>query len=116
MTATMTYKYINLDYLDTMTGGDEEMKNEMISMLTLEIPDEMAKMQAATAAADWEEVFQISHKFKTTLSFIGNEEMITTNKTVEYCSRHRVDVAEISKMVAQLAEKTPFVLEELKQA
>jgi HPt (histidine-containing phosphotransfer) domain-containing protein len=111
----MTYKHINLDYLDTMTGGDEEMKGEMLSMLILEIPDEMAKMEAATAAADWEEVFQISHKFKTTLSFIGNEEMITTNKTVEYCSRHRVDVAEITAMVGQLSAKMPLILDELKQ-
>ncbi len=116
MTLTMTNKYINLEYLDTMTGGDDDMKREMLSMLIVEIPDEMAKMQAATAAADWEEVFQISHKFKTTLSFIGNEETIVTNKTVEHCSRHRVDVAEIAAMVAQLAEKMPLIVDELKNA
>jgi HPt (histidine-containing phosphotransfer) domain-containing protein len=110
----MTYKYINLEYLDTMTGGDAEMKREMLSMLIAEIPDEMSKMQVATAAADWEEVFQISHKFKTTLSFIGNEEMTNTNKTVEHCSRHRVDVAEIPSMIAQLAKEMPHIVEELK--
>jgi HPt (histidine-containing phosphotransfer) domain-containing protein len=110
----MTYKYINLDYLDTMTGGDDDMKREMLSMLITEIPDEMAKLQAATTAADWEEVFQISHKFKTTLSFIGNEDLVNTNKTVEHCSRHRIDVDEIPPMVAQIAEKIPFVMAELK--
>lgn len=109
----MTYNYINLEYLDTMTGGDEEMKSEMLSMLIVEIPDELAKLQAATAAADWEEVFQISHKFKTTLSFIGNEDLVNTNKTVEHCSRHRIDVEEIPPMVAQIAEKIPFVMAEL---
>ena len=112
----MTYNYINLDYLDTMTGGDEEMKSEMLSMLIVEIPDEMAKLQAATAASDWEEVFQISHKFKTTLSFIGNEDLVNTNKTVEHCSRHRIDVTEIPAMVAEIAEKIPFVMTELKAA
>ncbi len=112
----MTYNYINLEYLDTMTGGDEEMKSEMLSMLIIEIPDEMAKLQAATAAADWEEVFQISHKFKTTLSFIGNEDLVNTNKTVEHCSRHRIDVAEIPPMVAQIAEKIPLVMAELQAA
>jgi HPt (histidine-containing phosphotransfer) domain-containing protein len=110
----MTYNYINLDYLNTMTGGDDDMKREMLSMLIVEIPDEMGKLQAATAAADWEEVFQISHKFKTTLSFIGNEDLTNTNKTVEHCSRHRIDVEEIPPMVAQIAEKIPFVMTELK--
>ena len=110
----MTYNYINLDYLDTMTGGDDEMKSEMLSMLIAEIPDEMDKLTAATAASDWEEVFQISHKFKTTLSFIGNEDLVNTNKTVEHCSRHRIDVEEIPPMVAQLAAKIPFVMAELR--
>lgn len=110
----MTYNYINLDYLDTMTDGDDDMKREMLTMLIAEIPDEMDKLQAATAAADWEEVFQISHKFKTTLSFIGNEDLTNTNKTVEHCSRHRIDVEEIPPMVAQIAEKIPFVMTELK--
>ena len=112
----MTYNYINLDYLDTMTGGDEEMKSEMLSMLIVEIPDELAKLQAATAASDWEEVFQISHKFKTTLSFIGNEDLVNTNKTVEHCSRHRIDVAEIPAMIAEITEKIPFVMAELEAA
>lgn len=110
----MTYNYINLDYLDTMTDGDDDMKREMLTMLIAEIPGEMDKLQAATAAADWEEVFQISHKFKTTLSFIGNEDLTNTNKTVEHCSRHRIDVTEIPPMVAQIAEKIPFVMTELK--
>jgi HPt (histidine-containing phosphotransfer) domain-containing protein len=98
-----------------MTGGDEEMKSEMLAMLIAEIPDEMAKLTAATAASDWEEVFQISHKFKTTLSFIGNQDLVNTNKTVEHCSRHRIDVEEIPPMVAQLAEKIPFVMAELRE-
>ena len=112
----MTYNYINLDYLDTMTGGDDEMKREMLSMLIVEIPDEMVKLQAATAASDWEEVFQISHKFKTTLSFIGNNDLVNSNKTVEHCSRHRIDVTEIPAMVAEIAEKIPFVMAELEAA
>ena len=113
---TMAYSYINLDYLDTMTGDDEGMKSEMLSMLIAEIPDEMAKLEAATAASDWEEVFQISHKFKTTLSFIGNEDLINSNKTVELCSRQRIDVAEIPAMVAEIVEKIPFVMAELQTA
>ena len=110
---TMTYNYINLEYLDTMTGGDDEMKREMLSMLIVEIPDEMTKLQQAAAAADWEEAFQISHKFKTTLSFIGNEELISINKTVEHCSRHRIDVKEIPAMVEQIADTIPLLMEEL---
>ena len=116
MILTMTYKYINFEYLDTMTGGDAEMKHEMLKMLIAEIPQEVDLMEKAAAASDWEEVFQVSHKFKTTLSFIGSEELIAINKTVEQCSRLLIDVEEIPPMVAQIAEKTPLVMKELTTA
>ena len=112
----MTYNYINFDYLDTMTGGDEDMKQEMLGMLIAEIPDEVAKMQTATAAADWHEVFQISHKFKTTLSFIGNPELISLTKTIEYCARHHVDLTELPPMVEQIAKLSKPVMAELQQS
>ena len=73
----------------------------------------MCSSDLAAAASDWEEVFQVSHKFKTTLSFIGSEELIAINKTVEHCSRHRIDVEEIPPMIAQIVEKTPFIMKEL---
>jgi HPt (histidine-containing phosphotransfer) domain-containing protein len=111
---TMTFKFINLDYLDTMTGGDDSMRDEMLGMLKAEIPDELGKMTESAAASDWEEVFQISHKFKTTLSFIGYDKMIALNKTVEYCTRNKVDLHEIPQMIQSLVKMSKNVMEELK--
>ena len=109
----MTHQLINLDYLNSMTDGDAEMKQEMLGMLTAEIPEEIGKLQDAAAAEDWEEVFQISHKLKTTLAFVGNEDMTTLNKTIEHCARHTVDTAELPPMVAQLTAMSLLVVEEL---
>jgi HPt (histidine-containing phosphotransfer) domain-containing protein len=110
----MAYQHINLDYLDTMTGGDEDTMQQMLEMLIEEIPTEITKMRASVAEKDWEEVFQISHKLKTTLAFIGNEDMISLNKTIEHCSRHGVDIHEVPSMVEQLHTLSNPVVEELK--
>jgi HPt (histidine-containing phosphotransfer) domain-containing protein len=114
--STTTFQYINLDYLDTMTGGDADTMQEMLVMLIKEIPTELTKMQNAVLAKDWEEVFQISHKLKMTLAFIGQEKMITINKTIEHCTRHKVDLHEVSIMVEQLAFLSNPSVEELKIA
>ncbi len=109
-----TFNYIQLDYLETMTDGDADMMQTMLEMLIEEIPDEIGKMQASLAAQDWEELFQLSHKMKTTLSFVGNEDMINTNKTLEHCARHQESIGEIPAMVQKIADLSVKVVEELK--
>jgi HPt (histidine-containing phosphotransfer) domain-containing protein len=110
-----TYNYIQLDYLETMTEGDADMLQTMLEMLISEIPEEMEKMQACVTSKDWNELFELSHKMKTTLSFVGNLEMINTNKTLEHCSRFQESIDEIPAMVQKLVDMTPLVIEELKQ-
>ncbi len=108
-----TLSYVQLDYLETMTDGDADMMQTMLDMLIEEIPDEIRKMNETLAQKDWQELFQISHKMKTTLSFIGNETMININKTLEHCSRYEESLAELPGLVQQLDELSVKVVEEL---
>ncbi len=116
MSTTISFQHINLEYLETMTGGDADMMNQMLTMLIDEIPCEIIKMQESVTSKDWEEVFQISHKLKTTLAFIGNADMTSLNKTIEHCARNRVEIKDIPPMVQQLSDLSMPVLEELKMA
>ena len=110
-----TYHYIQLDYLETMTEGDADMLQTMLEMLIVEIPEEIEKMQNCVTSKDWKELFELSHKMKTTLSFVGNLDMINTNKTLEHCSRHEESIEEIPAMVQKLADLMPHIIEELQQ-
>jgi HPt (histidine-containing phosphotransfer) domain-containing protein len=109
----MSVKLINLSYLETMSDGDAEMMQTMLEMLMVEVTEEIEKMQHETQAKNWKEVFEISHKLKTTLSFVGNEEMININKTIEHCARHVVDTEELPNLVNQLSTYAEPVLQEL---
>jgi HPt (histidine-containing phosphotransfer) domain-containing protein len=88
----------------------------MLDMLIAEIPEEMDKMQQCVATSDWNEVFQISHKMKTTLSYIGNEEMIAINKQLEHNARHREHIDLIPSMVEKLCTMSVSVVDELGKA
>ena len=61
-----TYQFLNLDYLNMMSDGDDDMKATMIEMLVEEIPEEMEKMKELYTATDWNELREVSHKMKST--------------------------------------------------
>jgi HPt (histidine-containing phosphotransfer) domain-containing protein len=111
-----TFRHINLEYLETMTDGDADMMQTMLEMLIAEIPDEMDKMKQSVKTEDWNEIFQISHKMKTTLSYIGNTDMIELNKQLEHDARHRENIAGVPAMVEKLCAMSIPVVEELEKA
>jgi HPt (histidine-containing phosphotransfer) domain-containing protein len=108
--------FINLDYLNNMTGGDDEMFQTMIEMLTAEIPEEIEKMGVLLRDENWADLFQVSHKMKTTLAFVGNDTMTEANRRLEHITRHQEDLHEAEGLVSQLTDISEKVIEELKVA
>ncbi len=101
------YKHINLDYLDVMSDGDDDMKKTMLEMLLVEIPEELQKMRASTAAANWTELSAISHKMKSTLAFVGNKAMTEANKELELIAKNEENTQKAPALVEVL--ETCFV-------
>ena len=110
---TTKFEYLNLDYLNIMTGNDTEMMQTMISMLVEELPVEIEKMHTTLQNKDWNELFNISHKMKTTLSFIGNNEMTEINKDVEHHARNQKHLELLPDMIQRLDHLGVHALREM---
>ncbi len=108
------FEYINLDYLDMMADGDNDMKKVMLGMLFEEMPEELEKMQQLCQAKDWQELSSVAHKMKSTLSFVGNDTMTNANKTLEVMSKAETETESLAEMVTTIVEMWPKVLNELK--
>lgn len=111
-----TYQFLNLDYLELMADGDEEMKATMIEMLVEELPEEMEKMKQLHEASDWNELREVSHKMKSTLAFVGNDAMTEANKEVEEIGKSggTENVERLPELLGILSDIYPKALEELK--
>lgn len=109
-----TYEYINLDYMDMMSDGDNDMKKVMLDMLFDELPAEIAKMRALADAKDWRELMEVSHKMKSTLAFVGNPTMTQTNKDVESLTKAEEDLDRVPALVGELEGLAPKAIAELK--
>ena len=97
------YTHIQLDYMELMTDGDIDMKKMMLEMLLTEMPEELGKMKQALEAKDWDNMSKISHKMKSTLSFVGNNAMTEANQQIELISK-REDTVELLPMLVQTVE------------
>jgi len=111
-----TYQFLNLDYLNMMSDGDDDMKATMIEMLVEEIPEEMEKMKQLHAEANWNELREVSHKMKSTLGFVGNDAMTEANKEIEDIAKTGgvEGGAKLPELLAVLLNIYPNAVAELK--
>jgi len=111
--ANIQYSHINLEYLDLMADGDDSMKHVILGMLIIELPEEIQKMKALIQNQSWTELSNLSHKLKSTLSYVGNEEMTLSNKAIEKFSKNQISLDEIGALYNTLKKHLPSVVNEL---
>ncbi|TAK37554.1 MAG: Hpt domain-containing protein [Saprospiraceae bacterium] len=114
MTTTITYT--NLDYLHLMADGDADMEKVMLGMLLTELPAEFQKMKHLCAAGEWEELSRVSHKMKSTLAFVGNDEMTEANKAIESSAKNAEYLEDVSDHIATMERFMQPVMQELEAA
>ena len=110
----ITFEYINLDYLELMADGDEDMKQTMLEMLLEELPEELQKMRVHTDAKEWDDLSSVSHKMKSTLSFVGYSDMVEANKEIELLAKHEENPVRIEELMKKLESCFERVMPELK--
>jgi len=110
------YQYINLEYMEMMSDGDDSMKKIMLEMLITELPEELQKMTNCIASSNWEEMCSVSHKMKSTLAFVGNDSMTTANREIESLTKSASGgMPTVSNHMTTLNDLCPGVVEELKK-
>ncbi len=109
------YKFINLDYLEMMSDGDESMKKVMLEMLIAELPEEIGKMKELLEQKNWDTLSSVSHKLKSTLAFVGNDEMTEANIQIEQMAKSAKDSPEMQKAMSVLEHLSPSVIAEIEE-
>ncbi len=113
-TTSNTYQFINLEYLDLMSDGDNGMKKILLEMLLDELPTEFDKMVSCKESKSWNDLSEVSHKMKSTLAYVGNEEMTVSNKTIEVLAKTEQDLDQIPTLLDSLKTNLDRVMPELK--
>ncbi len=111
-----TLNFLNLDYIELMADGDHEMKETIIQMLLSEVPTEISNIEDAISSEDLKKLKAVSHKFKSTLSFVGYNDMIITNKEIEHIARTGENTHRLNSLLDKMKTYQSNIMPELKAA
>lgn len=75
-----TYKYIHLDYLETIAGDDHSLRKTLLEMVQQELSAAVPEMERAYQEQQWHNLHEIVHKLKSTLAFVGNPQLSKINQ------------------------------------
>jgi CheY-like chemotaxis protein len=64
-------RFLNLDYLKEISGGNAEFEKSMIEQFLIQVPGELEAMKEAFNKADYAYLAHIAHNLKTSVSFMG---------------------------------------------
>ncbi|WP_026630349.1 ATP-binding protein [Dyadobacter alkalitolerans] len=111
---TMTNSILNLEYLAEITGGDRELRDELISMFENDSKIQLTAIREASKTRDLEQMRQAIHKFRSSLFSVGL--LTTANQYKDYEAKLKQGIwdEEDNRKLLQLEADSTQGLVELK--
>jgi HPt (histidine-containing phosphotransfer) domain-containing protein len=112
----MEYKFINTEYLDSVSGGDKSVIIEIIDMFREQVVEMYDEMKSSLDEKNYYNLGLLAHKAKSSAAIMGMADLAVMLKTFElqvkegkeadkyesYVNRFRNDTAEAMKELDDL--------------
>ena len=109
----MDYKFINTEYLDSVSGGDADIIQELVTMFksqSHEIHDEMIKL---LAAKNYSMLGLLAHKAKSSVAIMGMSDLAEMLKTFEHQAKESEESELYESYVSRFKTETDSAAKEL---
>jgi signal transduction histidine kinase/DNA-binding response OmpR family regulator len=110
---TNKYKYINLDYMESIASDDIEFKNELISMFQKQIPVLIEQLTENLKNKDYDELGAVAHKAKSTVAILGIDILVEDMKWLEINSKEKKYVENYKALIDRFIKVSNEVLKEV---
>jgi CheY-like chemotaxis protein len=108
-------EHINLEFLNSVTEEDDELKVRMLRIMLDETPLELSQLQAMCSEQNWEGVRAVAHKMKSTMQFLGLHDTLEVIKFIELSARERSNLTILPDKVDLVKEVCKQCLEQLEK-
>lgn len=105
---------INLAYIDSLSGGDIDLKIVMIETLIDGLPFEISKLERDCLEKNWEQLKQSAHKIKSSCNYLGLESTVAICKNIEDDAWDKKNLEAIPEKVNQINNTCNKALQMLK--
>jgi HPt (histidine-containing phosphotransfer) domain-containing protein len=79
----MDYKFINMEYLDSVSGGDPGIINEIVLIFKEQVVEMYKEMRSLLAAKNYTSLGLLAHKAKSSVAIMGMKDLADMLKTFE---------------------------------
>lgn len=106
-------KYIDLNFLNLLSEGNEEFFQDMIETFLNDAPGMIIKMEACLMEKRWNELGNLAHNFKTSLTFMGINELSEMIRDMEHSCRSNRNIDLLPDQVGHIKTICQKAIEEL---
>jgi HPt (histidine-containing phosphotransfer) domain-containing protein len=109
----MEYKYINTEYLDSVSAGDNSVIIEIIDMFRDQVGEMYNEMKTLLAEKNYHNLGLLAHKAKSSVAIMGMADLAMMLKTFELEAREAKVPEKYESYVDRFRDETSSALKEL---
>ncbi len=109
----MDYKFINTEYLESVSGGDREIIGELVDLFREQAVEFTSEMKSLLEKKDYFSLGLLAHKAKSSVAIIGMADLAIMLKTFELDAKAGKDPESYSGYIARFETETRGAVEEL---
>jgi HPt (histidine-containing phosphotransfer) domain-containing protein len=105
---------IDYTYLNEITGGDEELRGELINMFEAETVVQLSSISNSNKDSNLESLKQAIHKYRSSLFSVGLLQTANKYKEIETTLKRNEPIADLTNVLLALENESKKGLEILK--
>lgn len=109
----MDYRFINTEYLDSVSGGDPGVIRELVELFKEQSAEILGEMQSLYKAGDYRSLGLLAHKAKSSVSIMGMNDLAVMLKSFELQARDGQELHMYESYIERFRTETEGALAEL---
>lgn len=109
----MDYKFIKPEYLESVTGGDSETIQELVTMFRDQVAEIGLEMRALLLKNDYYALGMLAHKAKSSVAIMGMSDLANILKTFELQAKESKEKDKYEMYISRYEQDTNSAVKEL---
>lgn len=109
----MDYKFINLEYLNSVSGGDPEIINEIVTLFKEQAVEIYNEMKSRQLEKDYQSLGSLAHKAKSSVAIMGMNDLALMLRTFEFQAREGKESELYDSYLIRFKTETEAAVKEL---
>lgn len=109
----MDYKFINTEYIDSVSAGDTEIIRELVVLFKEQAVEIYNEMKSSLASKNYNSLALLAHKAKSSVAIMGMDDLSVMLKTFELLAKEKRESDLFDEYITRFKTETEGAIKEL---